>query len=516
MMRGLRWSLALLAVVVALPLLTPPADAQAPKRGGTLTVGNDEDAVGLDPHLSVAFASSNYFEHVYSGLLRFNSKMELEGDLASSWDIPDPRTYVFKLRKGVKFHNGREMTAEDVRYSIERIRDPKNGSVLRSVYTTVERVETPEAYTVRLKLAKPDAALLGMLATRASYVVPKEEVEKHGTLQKDAVGTGPFKLAEYVPGSHTRFVRNDQYFEPGLPYLDGFTIQVIKDESSRLAALRKGTVDLTWIKATEIEELARREKGIVSADTPEARHLYVWLNTRQAPFNNVKLRQAVAASLNRQEIIDTVLLGRGKLTTAIPPATVPFVLSPQETAALPFYKPDVALAKKLMAEGGQPNGFEFTLKTAAHSPDYVPAAQVMQRQLAKAGINLKIEQVEWGALLNLARTGGDFHSIAFARIWYPDPEGYTYDTLHSKGSFNVGGYSSPDSDRMLDEQRATTDTAKRVAQWKDLQRLWAQEVPIIFPYAMRTRFNAWRPNVKGFQAMANSSRIYLRETWVER
>src|SRR6266446_7064240 len=276
-MRRFRRSLAPLALLIALalfasPLLTPPAGAQTPKRGGTLVVGNDEDAVGLDPHLSVAFASSNYFEHVYSGLIRFNAKMELEGELASSWDIPDPRTYVFKLRKGIKFHNGREMTSEDVRYSIERIRDPKNGSVLRSVYATVERVETPDAYTVRLKLSKPDAALLGMLATRASYVVPKEEVEKHGTLQKDAVGTGPFKLAEYITGSHMRFVRNDQYFEAGLPYLDGFTIQVIKDESSRLAALRKGTVDLTWIKAPEIEELARKEKTIVSADTPEARH----------------------------------------------------------------------------------------------------------------------------------------------------------------------------------------------------------------------------------------------------
>ncbi len=515
-MRRHRWPLTLLAVLLTLSAVSPLASAQAPKRGGTITVGNDEDAIGLDPHLSVAFASSNYYEHVYNGLLRFNARMELEGDLAASWEIPDPRTYVFKLRRGVKFHNGREMTAEDVRYSIERIRDPKNGSVVRSVYATVDKVEVPDASTVRLKLTRPDAALLGMLATRASYVVPKEEVEKHGTLQKVAIGTGPFKLAEYVPGSHTRYVRNDQYHEAGLPYLDGFTIQVIKDESSRLAALRKGTVDVTWIKATEIEELARKEKGISSADTPEARHLYVWLNTRQAPFNNVKLRQAVAASLNRQEIIDTVLLGRGKLTTAIPPATVPFVLSPAETAALPFYKPDVAAAKKLMAEGGQPNGFEFTLKTSAHSPDYVPAAQVMQRQLAKAGITAKIEQVEWGALLNLARTGGEFHSVAFARIWYPDPEGYTYDTLHSKGSFNVGGYANPDSDRLLEEQRATSDVAKRVALWKDLQRLWAQDVPIIWPYAMRTRFNAWRPNVKGFQAMANSSRIHLRETWVER
>ena len=505
-----------LVVMLAVAWLAAPAWAQTPKRGGTLTVGNDEDAVGLDPHLSVAFASSNFYEHVYSGLLRFNAKMELEGDLAASWEVADPRTYVFKLKKGVRFHNGRELTAEDVRYSIERIRDPKNGSVVRSVYATLDRVETPDAHTVRLKLTRPDAALLGMLATRASYVVPKEEVEKHGTLQKVAVGTGPFKLAEYVPGNYTRFVRHEQYFEAGLPYLDGFTIQVIKDESSRLAALRKGTVDVTWIKATEVEELARREKGIVSAETPEARHLYVWLNNRQAPFNNLKLRQAVAASLNRQEIIDTVLLGRGKLTTAIPPATVPFVLSPQESAALPFYKQDAAMARKLMAEAGHPNGFEFTLKTSPHSPDYVPAGQVMQRQLAKAGITMKLEQVEWGALLNLARTGGDFHSIAFARIWYPDPEGYTYDALHSKGSFNVGGYASVDSDRLLEEQRATADVGKRVALWKDLQRLWAQDVPVIWPYAMRTRFNAWRPHVKGFQAMANSSRIHLREAWIER
>ncbi len=505
-----------LGLILALGWLAVAAEAQSPRRGGTLTIGNDEDSVGLDPHLSVAFASSNYYEHVYNGLLRFNARMELEGDLAASWEVPDPRTYVFKLRKGVRFHNGRELTAEDVKYSIDRIRDPKNGSVVRSVYAAVERVETPDAHTVVLKLNRPNAALIGMLATRASHVVPKEEVDRHGTLQKVAVGTGPFKLVEHVAGSHTRFVRNDQYFEAGLPYLDGFTIQVIKDESSRLAALRKGTVDVTWIKATEVEELARREKGIVSADTPEARHLYVWLNTRQPPFNNVKVRQAVAASLNRQEIIDTVLLGRGKLTTAIPPATVPFVLGPAEIAALPFYKADVAQAKKLLAEAGHPGGVEFTLKTSSHSPDYVPAAQVMQRQLAPAGIRLKIEQMEWGALLNLARTGGEFHAIAFARIWYPDPEGYTYDTLHGKGSFNVGGYSNPDSDRLLEEQRATVDVGKRVALWKDLQRLWAQDVPIVWPYAMRTRFNAWRPHVKGFQAMANSSRIYLREAWIER
>jgi peptide/nickel transport system substrate-binding protein len=503
-----------LVVLVAAAWAVGPVLAQ--KRGGTLVVGNDEDAVGLDPHISFAFASSNFYEHAYSGLTRFNAKMEVEGDLATSWEIPNPTTYVFRLRKGVKFHNGREMTAEDVRYSIDRIRDPKNGSPVRDTYADVERIDVVDRHTIRLTLGRPNAALLSGITGRASYVVPKEEVEKHGSLQKVMVGTGPFKLAEHVPGDFARFVRNEHYYEAGLPYLDGFTVKIIKDESSRLAALRRGTVDLTWIKAIEIEELARREKGLSWSETPEARHLYIWLNTKEAPFNNVKLRQAVAASLNRQEIIDTVLLGRGKLTTGLPPATVPYALSEAETAGLPFYKQDYALVKRLLAEAGHPNGFEFTFKTSPHSPDYVPAAQVIQRQLAKAGITMKIEQMEWGALLKTFREKANFQAIAFARIWYADPEGYVFDTTHSKGSINAGGYASAEVDRLLNEQRATVDAPKRVALWQDLQRIYAQEVPIIWPYAMRTRYNVWRPTLKGFEPMANASRVYLRQTWLEK
>jgi peptide/nickel transport system substrate-binding protein len=502
-------ALSCLALSLALP-------ATAQKRGGTIVVGNDDDAVGLDPHLSFAFASSNFYEHAYTGLTRFNAKMEIEGDLATAWEIPSPTTYVFRLRKGVKFHNGREMTADDVKYSIDRVRDPKAGSPVRDTYTSVESVEVVDRHTVRLRLSRPDGSLLSAITGRASYVVPREEVEKHGNLQKVAVGTGPFRLAEHVPGDFARFVRWDGYYEPGLPLLDGFTIKIIKDESSRLAALRKGTVDLTWIKAIEVEELARREKNLMSAETPEARHLYIWLNTTAPPFNNVKLRQAVAASLNRQEIIDTVLLGRGRLTTALPPATVPYVLSAAETAALPFYKQDYELVKRLLREGGQPNGFEFTFKTSPHSPDYVPAAQVIQRQLAKAGINMKIEQMEWGAVLKNFRARSDFHAIAFARIWYPDPEGYTYDTLHSKGASNAGHYANPEVDRLLEEQSSTASMQRRIAIWGDLQRIWAQDVPIIWPYAMRTRYNVWQPTLKGFTPMANASRVSLRHAWIER
>lgn len=511
---GRRWVALFLGLLIGLVLVVDPVQAQ--RRGGTIVVGNDEDAVGLDPHLSFAFASQNFYEHVYTSLTRFNARMEIEPDLATSWEVPNALTYVFNLRRGVKFHNGREMTAEDVKYSIDRVRDAKNGSPVRDTYRAVEAVEVVDRHTVRLRLAKPDGSLLALMTGRASAIVPREEVEKHGNLQKVAVGTGPFKLAEHVTGDFARFVRHDSYYEPGLPYLDGFTIKVIKDEASRLAALRKGTVDLAWVKAIEIEELARREKGLVSSETPEARHLYIWLNTREAPFNNVKLRQAVAASLNRQEIIDTVLLGRGKLTTALPPATAPYVLPQSEVAKLPFYRQDYELVKRLLREGGHPGGFEFTLKTSPHSPDYVPAAQVIQRQLARAGITMKIEQMEWGALLKTYRARADFQAMAFARIWYPDPEGYTLDTLHSTGAVNAAHYASAEVDRLLEEQSATTNQARRIAIWGDLQRIWAQDVPIIWPYAMRTRFNAWHPTLKGFTPMANASRTSLRHAWVEK
>jgi peptide/nickel transport system substrate-binding protein len=129
---------------------------------------------------------------------------------------------------------------------------------------------------------------------------------------------------------------------------------------------------------------------------------------------------------------------------------------------------------------------------------------------------MKIEQMEWGALLKNYRERANFHAMAFARIWYPDPEGYTWDTLHSKGAVNAGHYANPEGDRLLEAQSGTTDMPKRVAIWADLQRLWAQDVPIIWPYAMRTRYNVWQPALKGFTPMANASRVSLRQAWIDR
>lgn len=513
----LKRGILLIGIIVAiLSLVNLPSSGQdKPKRGGTITIGHDDDAVGLDPHLAIAFASKHFFEYVYTGLLRYNYKMELEPDLATSWEHPDDLTFIFRLRKGVKFHNGEEMTSEDVKFSFDRIKDPKTASPWKFIYDAVSSIETPDRYSVKFKLAYPYPAFLVYLGdVRYSAVVSKKEVSTRGNLQNVMIGTGPFKLAEYLPGDHARYVRNDDYYEPGLPYLDGFTLKVIKDESSRLAAIRKGTAELTWIKEIQLAELARKDKDITIAKTLSSRHLHLFFNTSKGPLSNVKVRQAIASALDRQEFIDTILLGQGVPTPCIPPSTVPYVMADEEVKKLPFYKQDYELSKKLLKEAGYPGGFEFTIRTSAHSPDYVPSAQIIQSQLAKVGIKVKIEQQEWGVLLKAFRAS-DFEGMIFANVWYPDPDGYVYSWLHSQSPENMGGFKSERIDRLLDLQRKTMDQKKRIQIWRDIQLAVAEEIPIIFVYAHPQRNEMYRSNVMGYHAMPNTSRIYVRELWLK-
>jgi len=179
------------------PAASPTTAVKQPKSGGTLTIGTNQDAVGFDPHVTNATASVRILENIYSGLLRFNEKLEVQPDAAESYTVDSPTQYTFKLRKGVKFHNGREVKAADVKYSIERILDEKTGSPRRSNFAPVDKIETPDDYTVVLKLKNPYAPFLSILADRTTAIVAKEVVDANGgKLDKVAVGTGPFKFVE--------------------------------------------------------------------------------------------------------------------------------------------------------------------------------------------------------------------------------------------------------------------------------------------------------------------------------
>jgi len=500
--------------LLAMALSTNPAFAETSKRGGWLTVATDSTAVGLDPHLSIVFSTFTFAEHVYECLLSYNYKMELQPGLATSWEHPDPLTYIFHLRKGVKFHNGREMTSEDVKFSYDRIIDPKTGSPGAKTLKALKKIEALDKYTVKISLKETFPDFLRYAAfPRNTAILPKDEVLKRGSMQKAMVGTGPFKLKEYKHGVAATFVRNPDYWETDLPYIDGFKFVVVKDEASRLAGMRKKTYDIGWVKGVQLAKLAAKEPHLTISKSSEDRQGRFWLNHERFPFNNLKLRQAVAACLDRQAIINHILLGDGVLSTIIPPAAVPFVLPQKEIANLPYYKQDYELAKKLLKEAGYPDGFEFTIKTSPHSPDYVPASEIIVQQVAKVGIKAKIHQVEWGVFQKVRRSR-DFQANYFAGSWRAAPADYFYRYMRGGIKSNEVGQNDPEINRLMDLTMTEPDLEKRKKYFRELQYKTAEKVTAIFPYAMVGRFELVNKKVKGYHFMGNRGRAYLKQAWI--
>lgn len=505
----------LLAVVLAVLLVYGNALAAEIKRGGTITVAIDTGPVGWDPLMDSAQSSYNHYEQVYESLLRFNDKMEIEPSLATSWEQPDPLTYIWHLRKGVKFHNGREMVADDVKYSFERMKDPK-ASRFPQYTGAIKSIEVLDKYTVKFSLSVADANLISFIAwSRFSGIVPREVIEEHGDLKVATCGTGPFKVKDYMPGDYTVFEAYPDYWDKDLPRVDKLVFKVIKDETSRLAALRRGSVDVGWVKEAQVADMARKTKGIRVAVPPQARQMRVWLNQARFPFNSKKLRQAFSCAIDRKEIIKTVLMGFGQLTACIPPAAVPYALSQEEIAQLPYHKRDLKLAKQLLKEAGYPNGFEFTHVSSDHSPDYMPGSQMMQSNLKDIGVKMKIEQVEWGIHLNRWRAG-DFQSCQMGGEWFPSPDAYIRIYFHSEAMGNYNSYRNPVVDRLLDESRVTTDVEKRKEIWRMLQFIMAEDVPILWPEVGPARFELIRDHVKDYHFLASNSRAYLRQAWLDR
>jgi peptide/nickel transport system substrate-binding protein len=512
---------ALAMLVLAGPPLAGSAAAQNPKRGGTLVVAADVSPPGLDPQKSAAAHSWMIAEHVYSNLLRRDAKMNIVGDLAESWQVVNDTTYVFKLRRGVTWHHGRDLTAEDVKYSFERMLDEKTASPWRSNWQIIDRIETPDPATVRFVIKRPFAPLLSYLATpHYSAIVPRDIVEKHGDLQKEASGTGPFMLERFVPDNTVVLKRNPKYFEAGLPYLDGLEYRIIPDEAARLAALRAGTVHYLWSVDPLIDRQLQGAAG-VSLREPDgycAQHGMAFNQTRP-PFTDVRVRRAVSVGINRKEIIASVLRGHGAITTKIPPCDAPFGYAGDEKG-LPYYVHDPAQAKRLLGEAGLGGGLDTTLEVSPRFPQTVRTAEVMKEQLATAGIRVTLKQVEWGAALkNFVRTEYDGMSM-IPLVWQPDPDAHVYDIFHSGSKINLGKFNDARVDQLLEQGRTTLDRDKRVAIYRDLQRHMADEAYLVFPYASGAT-EALRDAVKGYVSLPGAqpgsrSRQFFKQTWLDR
>ena len=393
--------------------------------------------------------------------------------------------------------------------------DPKTNSPRKPLFGSISKIEILDPYKIKFTFSKPYPPFLNTAATWYGSIVSKAAVEKYGSMQSVMIGTGPFKLKSYEHGVKGVFERFADYWDKPKPYIDGFDLIVIKDGTSRIGALRKGSVDVGWVKEAQMAKLMEKEKNLKILFASAVRQQRFWFKTDRPPFDNVKVRQAVSACIDRKEIIDTVMFGKAELSASLPTDCKPFGLSQAEMANLPFYKQDYALAKKLLAEAGYPDGFEFTLITSPHSPDYVPAAEILQRQFLKAGIRMKIEQKDWGITLKAHRSG-QFQAVMYAGVWYPDPESYCAGMFHSKSNANFVGYKDPKLDKMLDAQATEVNLEKRVKMWHELQRYMAETVPAIWPYASTPRYEVVNNKVKNYHLLGNNSRVLLRQAWLEK
>jgi len=479
----------------------------AQKLGGKLVIAMETEPVGLDPHLVTAFASHRVLENVYDGLLRYGENLQLVPNIAEEFQVIDPYTIVFKIRENVKFHDGTPLTVEDVLFSFERILNPDTKSPAAAFYQDVESIKAIGDNRIEFKLKKPMAsALLPNFAGVNSSIVSKKFVESGKNLQLETNGTGPFYLAEYVPGNYIVLKKNPHYFVKNQPYLDEIRIVFMPEEVSRVSALKNGDVDIAKInEPLNVKQFPEGRFKIYRS--PVLSYYLIGINTKRKPFDDPQVRNALNYAINREAIIKTVAFGEGVVTGPLSPMVQPWALLPKD---FDEYTYNPTKAKQLLAPAGYPNGFEFEIVTSQRY-NFDKVAQVIQAQLAEVGVRAKINLVEWGIFIKRWRES-DFDAFISMNSGSIEPDIQFYRTFHSKGSTNVFLYSNPRVDELLELGRSTVDTTKRKEIYDELQRLLVKESPIIFLYSANQIFVS-NASVEGFKLLPNESLIFLRETY---
>ncbi len=498
-------------VVTATPAPTPlPTATPGPKKGAVLIFGKAQEAVGLDPHLVTAAASFEIINRVYEPLVLMDEKYAPIPALAEKWESPSDTTFIFTLRKGVKFHNGREMKAADVKYSYERILNPATKSPWASQLAPILAIETPDDYTVKLTLKQPYGALMSTLASAWAAIVPKEEVEKAGDLQKTMVGTGAFMLDKWEKDVQTVLKAFPDYWQKGKPLLGGITYKIMPDEAARLAAVRTGEIQMTRLSSATATGLAARSEGVKVASQATSDYYLLGLNTKRPPLDNVKVRQAISMAIDRKAILDSVAFGEGFVCGPIPSTLGDWAVSLDQ---LPYYKRDVEKAKALLKEAGLEKGFKLSITASPAYPEFISIALVIQRQLKDVGIEAVLDQVEWGTFITKWRER-DFDSFVSYNASGNDPDRALWAALHSKGTVNAFQFSNADVDKLLDQGRVVVDRAKRIAVYKDAQIKIAEQAPLMFLYT-RTEYVAYRDVVQAFKLNPVEPFRNIIDAWIK-
>lgn len=492
-------------------------EESAIKRGGTIRVGLLTEVKNLDPHKAPNQPEYWTDQLVYDYLVTLDAGMDTHPSLATDWSVSDDGlTWTFNLEEGVMFHNGRELTADDVKYSIERIMNPETASTLAASFSMVESIETPDEYTMVFNLATPNSVLPTSLADPRAAIVAQEIVEEAGDLSQIEAGSGPYEFVDLEVDGTVILEKNRDYWQMGedgasLPYLDRVELVPIPDNSARNTALRTKDVDLITFVTTNFITLLRDDPNLIIPETATSGQFYhLLMNTIVEPFDDLKVRQAIANALDRKTITEISLNGEGipLLAGSIP--------AWHWAAADPIFpESNLAKAQELLAESSHPDGFDFELRVWAPQDYVLRSAQLIQEQLAPLNINLNIEQQgEWASYWEPV-TSGTFQSTIQGYGGNTDPDVWLYEPFHTDGGKNFGAYSDAEVDALLEQARQESDPGVRKALYDQVQNMVVEDAPMAFLYNMN-QTEAWQSYVQGFYHLPTMHIIALKQTWLDK
>jgi len=511
---------ALVTAAVGAHLIPGLAQAQTPKRGGVLRLCNLLDAVGFDPHQTTSFATMIPLSFTHSRLVKVKAgpsvkpgTYPLEPDLAESWTRENDTTYVFKLKRGVKWHakppvDGRELTAEDVRYTYERFLNTKNNGN-RPTLELLERVEALDKYTVRFSLKEPYAWFVDALASTSTWIVAREAVEKFGDLKRpeSVIGTGPWMLERWEPNVRMIFTRHPGYFVAGLPYADGVELTVDRDPSSRLAAWLAGKFDFApeyqqVVRRLDLPVARQRKPGLQTMDYPWLVTGYVGFRLADEPFKDIRVRRALARATSLAEIFESNAFSLGQwVPNPVVPAgfaewSIPIdQLGPEGKKNFEF---SIAEARRLLGEAGLGGGHKSTLETTAgYGPDYMDYVQILVKNWKAAGFEVELKLKEYGAFISSTIFGKFDKMMAGLRANYGEPDSYIARPYSPGSPINIMGVNDARLNDLIRAQRRTADARKRRELVYEAQRHICEAGYFGVGGSARV-VSAWDANVRNF------------------
>ncbi len=477
------------ALVIGIGLLGPSQPAFA---AGTLKIAISSNVNTLDP--AKTKIGEEYIVNflVFSGLTEIDRSGRAKPDLAERWAASeDQKTWTFYLRKGVKFHHGREVDAQDVKATIERILDKATGSVTRVNFQIIDKIEVIDSHTIRFHLNAPYAGFADIFSDRQARIVPRDKLD---TLAREPIGTGPFRFKAFRPGDRIELARNPDYYVSGVPQLDGVVSRIMPEAAAQISALETGEVDLVWNVPLESIEQLKKNPNVVLDSVPTSSWDGVIMNGNQKPFSDARVRRAVALAVDKKAMVEIALFGQGTPTHTMIPPGHPFYNSDVKIGA-----PDFATAKKLLAEAGYANGFDIVFYVPVGRPARERAGLALREMLKPIGIKVDIQRVPWDKFINDVEGKAPFYVDGFYSR--PTIDASIYPWYHSTGSWNttLWNYKNAEMDRTLDAARGAGSEDQRARLYKQFQALALEDPPGVVLYVLN-HINAYRKNVKGFQS----------------